>query len=158
MHLALLGGAYADFLVEADLLQGVGALFGPAYKGIVIATATSMALATKYGVHVPISYNRKTPKSHGEGGNFIGVDLSKVTKAVVIDDVFTDGGTKLEAIKMLSVFPQLKVSSVVVGVDREEVDGGGQLQVDLFEKATGVPVHALTTKTEVLRYRPAPVA
>jgi len=68
--LAALGGAYAASVLASDI--GFDMLFGPAYKGIPLAAATAVTLATKYDRNVPVAYNRKEAKAHGEGGTLIG--------------------------------------------------------------------------------------
>ncbi len=151
-ELIALGSFFAEFIVDKSL-HTVEVLFGPAYKGINIAIAVSIALHQKYDISIPFAYNRKTPKGHGEGGNFTGYDLNKAKSALILDDVITDGGTKLDAIKMLSSFPDLKPKAVIVGVDREETDEDGKsCRLTLMEE-TGIDVLALTTKSEVLGFR-----
>ena len=71
--LATLGRAYADALVNAPV--GFDMLFGPAYKGIVLAAITAVALAEHHGRDVPFAYNRKEAKDHGEGGTLVGAPL-----------------------------------------------------------------------------------
>jgi len=144
-----LGKFFADFIVE-NSLQNVDVLFGPAYKGINIAIAVSIGLYEKYGISLPIAYNRKVPKDHAEGGNFVGFDLSKAKSVLILDDVFTDGGTKYEAINMLSGFKGLSVRAVIIGVDRQEIDASGKSYLSEFKNKTGINVFALTTKEKML--------
>lgn len=149
--LMLLGEYYADFIVNKSL-SNVDVLFGPAYKGINISVATSIALFKNYGLMIPFAYNRKVQKTHAEGGNFVGFDLSKAKSVLIVDDVFTDGGTKYEIINLLSPFQQLVIKGIVVGVDRQEVDEKGEFYISLFKKKTGIHVYAITTKEIVLNY------
>ena len=146
-----LGYFFADFIVD-NSLDKVDVLFGPAYKGINISIATSIGLYQKYNISIPFSYNRKTKKNHAEGGQFVGYDLTKANTALVLDDVITDGGTKYEAIEMLSAFPNLTIKAMIVGVDREERDSSGELCRLKFIDKTGIDLLALTTKSEVLRF------
>jgi len=145
------GEHYADFIVD-NSLNNFDVLFGPAYKGINIATATSTALYDKYKLSIPYSYNRKISKTHAEGGKFIGYDLSKTKSVLIVDDVFTDGGTKYETIELLSQFKNLSIKGVIIGIDRQEVDENGESFISIFKKKTGIEVYALTTKEEVLSY------
>ncbi|NNJ84827.1 MAG: orotate phosphoribosyltransferase [Gammaproteobacteria bacterium] len=147
-----LGRYYAEFMKSHDLHQ-CDILFGPAYKGINIAIATSIALYQEYGIFSPFVYNRKTAKTHAEGGLFVGADLALAKNVVVLDDVITDGGTKHEVIDMLSGFPGLEISAFIVGVDRQEVDADGKPCIRAFEEAAGIPVYALTNRDEVLRFK-----
>lgn len=146
-----LGECYADFIVN-NSLSNVDVLFGPAYKGINISIVTSIALFKNFELMIPFTYNRKVEKTHAEGGNFIGYDLSKAKSILIVDDVFTDGGTKYETINLLSQFRQLTISGIVIGVDRQEVNENGEFYISLFKKKTGIPVYALTTKETVLTY------
>ncbi len=147
-----LGRLFADFIVQKSL-QNTDVLFGPAYKGINLAIATSIALFEKYDLSIPFAYNRKVKKEHGEGGNYVGFDLSAAKTAVVLDDVFTNGGTKYDVIEMLSSFEQLEIKAMIVGVDRQEVDRSGKAFLSEFQSKTGVTVFSLTTKEEVLALR-----
>jgi len=151
-ELIQLGNFFADFIVS-NSLDKVDVLFGPAYKGINIALATSIALFEKYTIRIPFAYNRKTEKTHAEGGKFIGYDLSKASTALVLDDVITDGGTKYEAIDMLSSFPNLTIKAMIVGVDREEKYPSGESCRTTFIEKTGINLLALTTKSEVLKFK-----
>lgn len=151
-ELIILGEFYADFIV-ANTLQDTDVLFGPAYKGINIAIAASIALHQKHGISIPFAYNRKTEKDHAEGGKFVGYDLSAARTALVLDDVITDGGTKYETIHMLSQFPQLSVRAFIVGVDRQEVDSTGQPYLKKFAETTSLRVLALTTRDMVLGFK-----
>ena len=74
--------------------------------------------------------------------------------ALILDDVFTDGGTKYDTVKMLSRFEQLVIKAVIIGVDRQEVDESGRLYLPRFKPETGIDVLALTTKAEVLAMEP----
>lgn len=151
-ELIQLGNFFADYIV-ANSLDKVDVLFGPAYKGINITLATSIALFEKYTIRIPFAYNRKTEKTHAEGGKFVGYDLSKAKTALVLDDIITDGGTKYEAIDMLSSFPNLIIKAFIVGIDREEKDLDGKSCRTTFIEKTGINLLALTTKSEVLKFR-----
>lgn len=152
-ELEALGRHFARFIVERSL-HNVDALFGPAYKGIPIAVSTSIALWRDHRVDLPVAYNRKSEKKHGEGGNFIGKDLTKVSTVLAIDDVITDGLTKYETIEMLRIFPRLKISKFVIGVDRQDADQMGRPWLQKFVADTGIDVVAMTTKDEVMKFKP----
>lgn len=148
-ELLKLGEYFADFMVH-NSLQSVDAIFGPAYKGINIAIATSIALYEKYKLSIPFVYDRKVEKAHAEGGKFVGYDLRDVKSILILDDVFTDGGTKHDVIEILSGFEQLVIQAILIGIDRQEVDGSGEPYLSIFKQKTGIDVFALTTKHEVL--------
>ena len=76
---------YADVIVDSAI--GFDLLFGPAYKGIPLATSVASSLFNRHGLDVPVAYNRKEAKDHGEGGNVVGAPLAG--RVVVVDDVLT---------------------------------------------------------------------
>lgn len=151
-NLNILGNYYSDFIVN-NSLHNIDVLFGPAYKGINIAITTSISLWKKHNIQIPFSYNRKTEKNHGEKGNFIGYNLSKAKTVLIIDDVFTDGGTKYETIKMFSSFKNILIKGIVIGVDREETDKTEKSYVSIFENKTRIKVYSLTKKSNILLYK-----
>ena len=116
-----LGGYYA----RAALASGIGfdMLFGPAYKGITLAAATAIALAG-LGHNVPFCFNRKEAKDHGEGGNIVGAPLEG--RALIIDDVITDGASKREAIEIIRAAGATP-AGVLIALDRQERGQGGAL-------------------------------
>ena len=93
-------GELARYYARAALASGIqfDVIFGPAYKGITLAAATAMALAD-LGHNVPFCFNRKEAKDHGEGGNIVGAPLKG--RALIIDDVITEGAAKREAIELI---------------------------------------------------------
>jgi orotate phosphoribosyltransferase len=151
-ELIALGEYYADYIIR-NSLHNIDVLFGPAYKGINISIAASIALYQKYNLSIPFAYNRKVEKDHGESGKFIGFDLASAKTALILDDVFTDGGTKYEVIGMLSRFKQLEIKAIVIGVDREEINDAGVPYLKIFKEKTGLDVHSITTKKAVLAYK-----
>lgn len=151
-ELSEMGRFFARGIVEIGLAQS-GALFGPAYKGINLALATSVALWRDHGVDMPVAYNRKEAKAHGEGGSIVGADLSKAGSVIVLDDVITDGATKYEVIDMLRAFDGLAIAAMLVGVDRQDMDEAGRAYIDILRDQTGVRVAALTTREEVLKFK-----
>ena len=148
-----LGEYFADLMVREGLCEGLDVIFGPAYKAINLAMATSIALSQRHGLSVPIAYNRKEEKDHAEGGRFVGYDISEAKRILIIDDVLTDGGSKYELIEAFSRRTKAKITAVLVGVDRQEVDENGRLHREKFEASTGIPVYSLTNKADVLRLR-----
>ena len=114
-------GKLADFYAQALLDSGIefDMLFGPAYKGITLVAATSVALANK-GRNAPFAYNRKEAKDHGEGGNTVGAPLQG--RVVIIDDVISAGtsvGESVEIIRAAGATP----CAVLIALDRMERSG-----------------------------------
>jgi orotate phosphoribosyltransferase len=104
----------------------VDILFGPPYKGISLVSAAAIAWQQLYNRPVFTCYNRKEAKTHGEAGMFVGKLPQKGDRIVVVDDVLSTGGTKVEAIQMIESTFDVKISGIIVTVDRrvKGVDSG----------------------------------
>ena len=145
----------AEFYARRLLASGVGfdMLFGPAYKGITLASASAVALA-QLGRNVPFAFNRKEAKAHGEGGSLVGAALQG--RVVVIDDVITDGASKRESVELIRA-QGAQPAAVLIALDRMERGGAdGALSahsaVEDFERAYGLPVVSIATLTDLLQY------
>lgn len=114
-----LGRFYADFIVANDLVPDV--LFGPAYKGIPLATAVAIALADRHGLDVGVSFNRKEAKDHGEGGTIVGASLAGTV--LVVDDVISAGTSARESLALIRA-AGARPRGLVVALDRQEVATG----------------------------------
>lgn len=138
-----LGEYFADALArhfpEATLL------YGPAYKGISIASATAVAAAAKYGKDYKVLFNRKEPKGHGEGGLFIGATPSPKDKIVVLDDVTTSGGTKEEAVALLQQYFGITPTGVLVAVNRSGNESSNSI-------VAGVPLRWIAAVSDLVGY------
>lgn len=101
-------------------------LFGPPYKGISLVSATVIAWQQIFKKPIYTCYNRKEAKTHGEAGMFVGKLPKKGDRIVVVDDVLTTGGTKVDAIKMIESTFEVEISGIIVTVDRRAkgVDSG----------------------------------
>lgn len=114
--LARLGRFYAAALMDAGIEFDV--LFGPAYKGIPIASATAVQLVEQHDVDVPWCFNRKEAKEHGEGGTLVGAPLQG--RVVIVDDVITAGTAIASVMALLDQYPAASAAAVVIGLDRQE--------------------------------------
>ena len=148
-------GKLADFYAQALIDSGVefDMLFGPAYKGITLAAATSIALAAK-GRNVPFAYNRKEAKDHGEGGTIVGAKLEG--RVVIIDDVISAGTSVRESVEMIRA-ANATPCAVLIALDRMEKSGkDGALSehsaVQEVTKAYGMPVVSIGNLTDLLEY------
>lgn len=124
-------------------------LFGPAYKGIVLVAGIALALRQHWGVNKPFAYNRKEAKDHAEGGALVGAPIEAGQRILMIDDVLTDGATKIQTIELLRRVAGVDVVGILVCVDRMEPGEAGATQSELFTRNTGVPVHALLTRSDI---------
>src|SRR3954470_5268254 len=141
-------GALGGYYARAALASGIefDLLFGPAYKGITLAAATAVALAG-LGHNVPFCFNRKEAKDHGEGGNVVGAPLAG--RALIIDDVITDGASKREAIELIRAAGATP-AGVLIALDRQERGSGELSATQEVSRDHGVPVTAIATLADIL--------
>ncbi|MGW8390493.1 orotate phosphoribosyltransferase [Pseudoduganella sp. HUAS MS19] len=145
----------ADFYAQTLLDSGVefDMLFGPAYKGITLASATSMALAGK-GRNTSFAYNRKEAKDHGEGGTLVGAKLAG--KVVIIDDVISAGTSVRESVEMIRN-AGAEPCAVLIALDRMERGGkDGQMSelsaVQEVSKNYGIPVISIGNLSDLFTF------
>lgn len=141
-----LSDAYAEALTASGLEYDM--LFGPAYKGIPLVTAVSVALAGK-GHDLPYAYNRKEAKDHGEGGVLVGA--APKGRVVIVDDVLTAGTALREAVSILRAAGANPVAAVIA-LDRQEIGPTGKSAVAEMERDTGIRVIPLVTVKDVLKF------
>ena len=141
-------GELARYYAKAALASGIAfdVIFGPAYKGITLAAATAMALA-EHGHNVPFCFNRKEAKDHGEGGNIVGAPLAG--RALIIDDVITDGASKREAIEIIRAAGATP-AGVLIALDRQERGQGELSATQEVSREFGLPVTAIATLSDIL--------
>ena len=145
--LARLGRYYASALVDAGVEFDV--LFGPAYKGIPIATTTAVALADHHSMDVPYCFNRKEAKTHGEGGNLVGSPLNG--RVMLVDDVITAGTAIRESMTLLEQ-NQASLAGVLIALDRQERGQGELSAIQEVEKDFDTQVIAIVTLADVVGY------
>ncbi len=145
--LAALGQCYAAAIVESGIEFDV--LFGPAYKGITLAAATSVALAEHHDLDVPYCFNRKEAKSHGEGGTIVGAPLEG--RVLIIDDVITAGTAIREVMAMVDQ-AGAQAAGVVIGVDRKERGNSDMSAIQEVEKQFSIPVVSIIDIDDILDY------
>ena len=142
-----LGNCYADAIVAAKVEFDV--VFGPAYKGIPLAAATTTALAQRHGVDVPWCFNRKETKHHGERGNLVGAPLSG--RVLIIDDVITAGTAIREAVEIIRANGGTP-SSVLIALDRQERGTAELSAVQEVERDFSLTVHSILRLTDLMDY------
>ena len=145
--LATLGQCYAAAIVDSGIEFDV--LFGPAYKGITLAAATSVALAEHHNVDVPYCFNRKEVKSHGEGGTIVGAPLEG--KVLIIDDVITAGTAIREVMPMVDE-AGAQAAGVVIGVDRKERGNSDKSAIQEVESEFSIAVASIIDIDDILTY------
>ncbi|KFZ29433.1 orotate phosphoribosyltransferase [Pseudidiomarina atlantica] len=145
--LAKLGRFYAAALQDSAVSYDV--LFGPAYKGIPIATAAAIALYDTYQKDVPYCFNRKEKKDHGEGGNLVGSPLQG--KVMLVDDVITAGTAIRESMEIVHA-NNAELAGVLIALDRQEKGQGELSAIQEVEKDFGTQVISIVKLNDVIEY------
>lgn len=146
-HLSELGKFYAQ-AIEASALK-FDVLFGPAYKGIPLAAATSIALNDSFNHNVPYSFNRKEVKDHGEGGSIVGHPLEG--DILIIDDVITAGTAIREAQDIIQNYGA-NAKGVIVALDRQEKGKGELSAIQEVEQIFGITVLSIINLSHIIDY------
>lgn len=145
--ISVLGNCYARALLNSGISFDM--LFGPAYKGIPLATATAISLANTHSVDVPYAFNRKEAKDHGEGGNLIGAPLKG--KIAIVDDVITAGTAVREVLSLIRA-ANAEPGVVLVGLNRQEKGQSHLSAIQELELECGVPVVSIINLENVMEY------
>lgn len=145
--LGFIGQCYADAIVGSGI--GFDVIFGPAYKGIPLASATAIALAENHGRDMPWCFNRKEAKDHGEGGTIVGATLEG--RVLIVDDVITAGTAIREVMGILSASPATP-AAVLVALDRQEKGTGARSAIQEIEQEYDIPVVSIITLDQIVQY------
>ena len=145
--LARLGRFYAATLVDANI--DFDLVFGPAYKGIPIATTTTVALYDHHNLDVPYCFNRKEAKTHGEGGSLVGAELSG--KVMLVDDVITAGTAIRESMEIIKAH-NAQLPGVLIALDRQEKGQGELSAIQEVERDFGTKVISIVTLKDVVTF------
>ena len=145
--LSFLAKCYADAIAESRLDFDI--LFGPAYKGIPLVTATAMALVNQHGINKPYCFNRKEAKVHGEGGSIVGADLTG--NVLIIDDVITAGTAIREAVEIITSCGA-KLCGIAVAMDRQERGTGKLSAIQEIEENYQIRVVSIITLQNIVDY------
>ncbi|WP_122386694.1 orotate phosphoribosyltransferase [Pseudomonas syringae group genomosp. 7] len=145
--LAQLGRFYAAAVVESGIAFDV--LFGPAYKGIPLASATAVALAEHHDRDLPWCFNRKEAKAHGEGGSLVGSPL--VGNVLIIDDVIT-AGTAIREVMQIIKDQNATAAGVLIALNRQERGNGELSAIQEVERDFAIPVVSIVSLNQVLEF------
>ena len=145
--LARLGRFYAAALADSGIEFDV--LFGPAYKGIPIATTTAVALADHHNMDTPYCFNRKEAKAHGEGGSLVGSDLQG--RIMLVDDVITAGTAIRESMEIIQ-HQGADLAGVLVAIDRQEKGKAELSAIQEVERDFGCRVTAIVSLSDLITY------
>lgn len=145
--LAKLGRYYAAALQATNVDFDV--LFGPAYKGIPIATTTAVALSNDHNLDVPYCFNRKEAKTHGEGGSLVGSPLEG--RIMLVDDVITAGTAIRESMQLIEQH-NASLAGVLIALDRQERGQGELSAIQEVERDFNTQVISIVTLADVVAY------
>jgi len=143
--LVRLGRYYAEAIVDSGLEFDL--IFGPAYKGIPLAAAVTIALQTEHGRDLPWAFNRKEAKDHGEGGNIVGAPLQG--RVLIVDDVITAGTAIRESVDIIHAAGAEPVA-VAIALDREERGRGDRSAIQEVEAEFDLQVIRVARLTDLI--------
>ena len=141
--LSKMGEFYAKAMTDLDFDM----LYGPAYKGIPLVAAASIFMSKMYNKDVPIVFNRKEVKDHGEGGVMIGT--APFGKVVIIDDVITAGTAIRESMNLIN---NAQITGVVVCLDRQERGNGVKSSIKELQEEFGIQVTSIVCLDDILAF------
>ena len=145
-NLGELAEMYIKTISEANLDYDV--IFGPAYKGIPLAAAVATVLNEKANKKIPVCFDRKEEKDHGEGGSLIGSVKNK--RVLIIDDVLTLGTASKNSIKLIQE-SGVTVAGLIIALDRQEQDHGEQVSKKLTEELN-IPIFSISSLTNLISF------
>ena len=150
-QISTLGKFYAQCIME-NCKDNFDAMFGPAYKGIPLATSAAGALARDYGVDKPYFFNRKEVKDHGEGGSMVGYQPKDGDQVTIVEDVVTAGTAVRESIELFKHVADVNITSLIVSVDRMERGTRDCSTLDELRQDYGIKVFPIVTVREVIDF------
>ena len=146
-QLGKLGHFYAQALLQANIKVDI--LYGPAYKGIPLVSATSIAYAQITGDDNPFAFNRKEAKDHGEGGSLVGAPL--IGNVIILDDVITAGTSVRESVEIINQ-AHATPAGVLIALDRQEKGLNDCSAIQEVEAQFAMPVIAIITLANIIEY------
>ena len=144
-------GSYYAAAIEENA-PNCNLIYGPAYKGIPLCISTAIALSARLNQNIGYFFNRKEKKTHGDQGTLVGQFPLASDFVVMVDDVITDGLTKIESVKLIRELCKVEFSGVLVALDRMEKNSQDNDAITEFQQKTGVPVWSIITIREICDY------
>lgn len=154
-QLLKLGEFYARCITDKfseELKKGFDVLFGPAYKGIPLSCATSIALSREHDINVRFCADRKEEKDHGEGGKLLGGPIKEGDRVLIIEDVTTAGTSIKETYPIIKANGAKDIFGLVISVDRMERGSTDISATAQIEKDYSMKVNAIVTMAEAVEY------
>jgi orotate phosphoribosyltransferase len=146
-QLGKLGGFYAQALIQSGIQSDI--LYGPAYKGIPLVSATAIAYAQLAGKDIPFAFNRKETKDHGEGGLLVGASLQG--KVIIVDDVITAGTSVRESVEIITAAGAAP-AGVLIALDRQEKGQHTLSAAQEVEDHYKIPVISIISLANIVDY------
>jgi orotate phosphoribosyltransferase len=144
-------GSYYAAAIEENA-PNCNLIYGPAYKGIPLCLTTAIALSARLKQDIGYFFNRKEKKTHGDKGTLVGQFPLALDCVVMVDDVITDGLTKIESVSLIRELCKIEFSGVLVALDRMEKNSQANDAITEFQRKTGVPVWSIITIRETCDY------
>jgi len=144
-------GLYYAAAIEENV-PNCNLIFGPAYKGIPLCVSSASALSKRLNHDIGYFFNRKEKKNHSDHGVFVGQNPLPKDLVVIVDDVITDGLTKIESIGLIRELCDVEIKGVIVALDRMEKNSKGIDTITDFQRSTGIPVWSIITIKEIIDY------
>ena len=145
-------GEYYATAIKEQFDEEFDVLFGPAYKGIPISVATTIALSEEYGSEIRYCSNRKEIKDHGDTGILLGGPIKDGDRIIIIEDVTTAGTSIQETMPILNSMGDVDVLGLVVSVDRCERGQGSKSALSEIQETYGMKTTAIVTMDEVVEH------
>ena len=145
--LARLGRYYAQAVMDSSI--DFDMIYGPAYKGIPLASSLAIALADHHQRDLPYCFNRKETKDHGEGGNIVGAELNG--RVLIIDDVISAGTSVRESVDIIQAAGATP-AGVVIALDRQERGKGETSAIQEVERDYGLTVANIVCLDNLVEY------
>jgi orotate phosphoribosyltransferase len=149
--LTRIGEFYAKHLL-ATFSESCNVVFGPAYKAIPLAVATSTALEKLSGAAIMFSFDRKEVKTRGEGGMLVGRQLSPGDRVIIVEDVVTAGTTLKNSIPLIRSFPGVNLLGVLLAIDRKEKGAGTISALEELEQGLQTKIAPIISIHDVVHY------
>jgi orotate phosphoribosyltransferase len=146
-QLGKLGEFYAQALIQSGIKPDI--LYGPAYKGIPLVSATSIAYSRLTGEDIPFVFNRKEVKDHGEGGLLVGAPLQG--RVIILDDVITAGTSVRESVDIIHNAHAIP-AGVLISLDRQEKGQNDRSAIQEVEESFNMPVVSIINLADIINY------
>lgn len=127
-------------------------LYGPAYKGIPLATAMALQVSDMYGTDLSFTFNRKEAKDHGEGGILVGDDYKYPQQVLIVEDVITAGTSVKETLQILGRIDHAKIIGLIISVDRKEALEDGRSALQTVQEDYGIEVASIIDIEDIINF------